>query len=261
MYNHTGLQNWYEALQNFAPVTLDSKLLDGCDPFEQCYARLNYHWQMLLRGRAVKVHYTALLKLQAEMVAYQEDSTKKSQLTRVLAAVYVARAAALQGERVASIQKYLTVLDLVETMLRKESPNPELFVFSMAYSMGHRDFSSNLLYYTILPLLPDPVLVVNANQLLTFGGHSSPIVATEALYYSYKMLKDGSDQAKAQKALQTLIDRYPDNWIYRIEFYRYFGSTGEGKEAEKRSLYQGIESSLRLNASEKEHIKAVLAAL
>lgn len=255
LFENQGLQQWYLRLQNFEEADLDSPLLKDCSPLEFRFAAIQFHWQSLLRGGSGN-HYLKLQELHKRPVPGLR-SAEERHLEKVLTAFFLARAAALKGESLSSLTAYTGASSSMEELLKLKNPGGETQLLCTIYSLGYQQLNSNPLYWTILAWLPSPQQELDRNQLLRFQEKKSPILRTEATYFAFRIFKDENPQF-ARKQLARLIERFPRNWIYRLEYYRNFGLDEDQTGRQMSVLQKELKAARYLSPAEKAHFKAVL---
>lgn len=252
---HQGLKEWYLRLQNFEAVDLNSDLLKGCQPLELRFAALQFHWQALLRGGPTD-HYRKLQALHETPIQGLRTAEERY-LGKVLSAFFLARAAALQGESLSSLTAYTGASNAMEDLLRLPKPGAESELLNTIYSLGYQQLNANPLYWTILAWLPSPPQKLNRNDLLRYQNTGSPILKTEATYFAFRIFKE-EDPDLAQKQLAKLMHQFPQNWIYRLEYYRNFEMKQDRSGQQKESLKNELTEASYLSPKEKAHFKVVL---
>lgn len=257
-FKHQGLQDWYRQLQNFEAVDLDSKLLADCNEAEKQFAGLQYHWQALLRGKDPHWHFQQLKSLQ-ESKLQKPFTENEILLNEVLCSFFMARAASLQGQSLSSLSSYLGATEALERLMEIKASHEEAQLLLVIYNFAYHDFASNPLYWTISAWLPKPKNELGLQSLISFERSSSPLIASEAQYYSYRLLKE-EQATQAEESLLKLMKDYPRNWIFRLEHYKSFGLQKRNAQKQKAKLLREIEASNYLSKPEKEHFKTVLAS-
>ncbi len=254
LYEHQGLQDWYLALQNFERVDLESPLLADCSKVEMRFAKMQYHWQQMLRGANRSYHQERLAQIKANAL---EGGSDQILIDRVLNSFFLARAAALQGKGLASLSSYWDSFESMEQLLAKQSAPEEIKLVQLIYALAYQEFSSNPLYWSLTVLMPSPPQRVKPAQLEALRTSESPIVSSEAAYFAYRLQLEDRPQ-QAQENLKYLVERYPDNWIYRIEYFKHYS---QDKDLERPGILQGIEASAKLLPNEKAFFSALLVSL
>lgn len=259
LFKNQGLQEWYQKLHNFEDVDLDSPLLKDCNESDRQFAMMQYHWQAMLRGDQDTTHYNTLKRLSKQSLP--EDYSRDQQLlNKVLSSFFLARASSLKGESLSSLSSYLGASEAMESLMNLKTKGEEVGLLSTIYSLGYQEFSSNPLYWTISAWLPKPKQQAKKKDLIEFTSSSSAIISAEASYYAYRMYWE-KDADLAQKHLQSLIRRFPRNWIYRLEYYKSFSRKTKEGDKLKKELLTALETAVYLSKKEKKHFTEVLNSL
>jgi len=259
LFKNQGLQEWYQKLQNFEDVDLDSPLLKDCNESDRQFAKMQYHWQAMLCGDQDTLHYNTLKRLSKQPLP-KEFSRDQQLLNQVLSSFFLARASSLKGESLSSLSSYLGASEAMENLMNLNAKSEEVQLLTTIYSLGYQEFSSNPLYWTISAWLPKPKQVAKKKDLDQFIASTSEIVSSEASYYAYRMYWE-EDPELAKKQLQRLIKLYPRNWIYRLEYYKSFERKSKFGSESKEALLKAMETSTYLSKQEKKHFTEVLNSL
>jgi hypothetical protein len=265
VFPHAQTQVAYQQVLSFSePFTEEG--LKNLLKSEQDFVRIQHHWWATLRGESSEQHFAAIRKI-AE--GYIQENRRPQNLSclelfmTTMAHGFSARIELLEGSRFSAANEYLEGIKYLKALREKEETYEETSLLLSLYDGIVGAAEEHVLYTPILFFFPKGDLQKGLKELKALSSKENPIVATEALYFRYKIYSSLLEKpAEARWLLQQLMVKYPNNWLFRFELLRVqLAQNPENKQQLFNRFQKDLAGLSWLKAGEKQYIQYLLLEL
>lgn len=219
-------------------------------------------WWKIMRGhdkdaQAKRISKLCMPYLETEMAA--DDMSQPQLFVTTMAHGFMARVQLLKDEQMAAASNYLDGVSYLESCMKLETPADEILLLVSLYDAIIGSLNEKMIYKPILFFFPSGDKEKGLKQLKVFAAQNEPLIQTESLYFLYKLNTEFYEKHRvALSYMQQLADKYPKNWVYRVEAIRLRSFYDGGKAlSEKAKLLKDLQT-WPLSNNEKQYARSLL---
>ncbi|HHH53172.1 MAG TPA: hypothetical protein ENK91_05905 [Bacteroidetes bacterium] len=226
-------------------------------------------WWKVLSGENMEININKCEQVINANIDYYFSNkkliNKENYLTFLQSSIMKLRIANYRNQKVAGFSKLVTLKEEFNNLTQKSQPTPDekllLGMYLYFYEYVKEKYPiSRLLLNGMTP--GDKQLGIS--YLEQCSNSSNQVLKTQGNYFLYKIYNDiQADYLKSLEYITFLKDKYPENLVYMIEYYKTLVKTGNLQKSKmlQNKLVQDIHGASHLSKQQKNHFLEILKNL
>ncbi len=259
------LAHIYDYEFSSATQMLDSLQGEQPSATEWHLLRANVAWWQILAGKVDDAELVKVFEANLDAVTQQldkKDLSLEETYQVILVRAFEARFALLDENYISGIRQLNACIDQISETFGSEGQFEPLYLTSgLYYYFMHHAHDDYLFLRPYLMFFPDGDKPTGLNYLERMSKAKDVFLRNEGHYFLLRIYYDlEKDYVKSRSHVNALLDRHPDNLIYRLFSYKIEVALGDEVQTEQeRQLYLGsISRNSELDSDEKEFYQGLL---
>ena len=182
-------------------------------------------WKTLLQGKSKKLN-TQFYNLTNQSLKYLGNKKQKDEYDRFLELSFIGfkfRFDAINNKYISSGKTFVSYRSKLKKTLNNKKNKKSVLLKGLYNTCMSYARESSFLYKTLFLFMPSSYKNKGIKQLLKATESEDIVLSTESNYFLYKIYNElYVNKTKAIFYLERLINKYPNNIIFKIEKYKHF---------------------------------------